>query len=45
MFTSNFNTVLDRLMMVSQGLDEAPVGAANAVSEGRSRDQLWMPPH
>ncbi|MBC7841491.1 MAG: Hsp20/alpha crystallin family protein [Gemmatimonadaceae bacterium] len=44
MFSSDFNSVLDRLMTVSQAMDDAGSRAPAAFSEGRARTQLWLPP-
>ncbi len=44
MFSSNLNSVLDRLMTVSQAMDEAALRAPNGTIEGRPRAQLWLPP-
>lgn len=44
MFNSNFNTVLDRLLTVSQAMDEAVTRTAAAGPDGRIRTQLWLPP-
>lgn len=41
MFATSFNTVLDRMLTLSQAMDEAASG--NALSESRSRIQLWVP--
>lgn len=42
MFNSNLNSVLDRLMTVSQAMDDASF--RGAPTEGRQRAQLWLPP-
>jgi HSP20 family protein len=44
MFSSNLNSVLDRLMTVSQAMEQAPVQAPSELLEGRARAQLWLPP-
>ena len=44
MFNSNLNTVFDRLLTVSQALDEAAGRNPMAGLEGRTRAQLWLPP-
>lgn len=44
MFSPNFNSVLDRLMTVSQVMDDAASRAPSAFAEGRARTQLWLPP-
>ena len=44
MFNPNFNTVLDRLLTVSQAMDDAAARPAPAMTEGRPRAQLWLPP-
>ncbi len=43
MFSPNFNSVLDRLMTVSQAMDEA-AARTPASFDGRARTQLWLPP-
>ncbi len=43
MFTTNLNSVLDRLMTVSQAMD-ASTTPSSVLEEGRTRAQLWMPP-
>ena len=44
MFPSNINSVLDRLMTVSQAMDEAAQRTPSPFADGRSRAQLWLPP-
>ncbi len=44
MTTPNFNSVLDRLMTVSQAMDGAAPRGTSAFADGRTRAQLWMPP-
>ena len=44
MYSSNLSSVLDRLMTVSQAIDEAANRAPSIPTEGRARTQLWMPP-
>jgi HSP20 family protein len=41
MFATSFNTVLDRMLNLSQAMDQAASG--NGLAESRSRVQLWMP--
>ena len=41
MFATSFNTVLDRMLTLSQVMDEAANGTGSA--ESRSRIQLWVP--
>ena len=43
MFSPNFTSVLDRLMTVSQAMDESTTRTP-APFEGRARAQLWLPP-
>jgi HSP20 family molecular chaperone IbpA len=43
MFSPNFTSVLDRLMTVSQTMDETATRTPSAF-EGRTRAQLWLPP-
>lgn len=45
MFTTNFNSVLDRMLTLSQVMDEATNGSvSDAIVESRPRIQLWIPP-
>jgi HSP20 family protein len=41
MFATSLNTVLDRMLTLSQAMDEASRG--NDLAESRSRIQLWVP--
>jgi HSP20 family protein len=41
MFATNLNTVLDRMLSLSQAMDEVVSGGA--LPESRSRVQLWVP--
>ena len=41
MFATSFNTVLNRMLTLSQAMDEAANG--NGVAESPSRIQLWVP--
>lgn len=43
MFSPNFTSVLDRLMTVSQAMDESATRTSTDF-EGRARTQLWLPP-
>ncbi len=43
MFAANLNSVFDRLMTVSQAIDETAIRTP-ANLDGRVRTQLWMPP-
>lgn len=44
MFAQNLNSVLDRLMTVSQAVDDAAIRSAAAGPDGRLRGQFWLPP-
>ena len=41
MFATSLNTVLDRMLTLSQAMEEAQNG--NGLTESRSRIQLWVP--
>ena len=45
MFTTTFNSVLDRMLTLSQVMDEASNrSVSDALVESRPRIQLWIPP-
>ena len=41
MFATSLNTVFDRMLTLSQAMDEA--ASSNGLAESRSRIQLWVP--